>query len=156
AATHRNLEEMVAKGEFREDLFYRLNVVPVHVPALRDRADDIEALAHHFARALGAANGKPGMTFEPRAVSKLRGYSWPGNVRQLQNLVERLVVLVDGDVIASSDVDRELSHGAPRERGASMGDAGALASLDSHRQEAEKEALLRALSRAKNNRSVAA
>jgi DNA-binding NtrC family response regulator len=156
AATHRDLEAMVSAGDFREDLFYRLNVVPMRVPALRERTEDIETLVKHFARVLGAANGKPGLLLEPAAIATLRGYAWPGNVRQLQNLIERLVVLGDGPTIRKEDVERELASstlGATPPLASGAGDA---SSLDAHRREAEKEAIASALSRAGSNRTVAA
>jgi DNA-binding NtrC family response regulator len=152
AATHRDLEGMVQKGQFREDLFYRLNVVSLRVPALRERGDDIEALSKHFAAALGLANGKAEISIEKTALEILRAHSWPGNVRQLQNTIERLVVLGDGSIIRKDDVERELrSNALP---GSSV--IHDTSSLDAHRREAEKEALENALSRAKNNRTLAA
>jgi DNA-binding NtrC family response regulator len=148
AATHRDLEAMVKEGQFREDLFYRLNVVEVRVPALRERGDDIEALSIHFMKTFARANGKPPMTLARDAIPALRACRWPGNVRQLQNLMERLVVLADGNTIGREDVERELGSPAPRVADEST--------LDAHRREAEKEALLHALSRANNNRTLAA
>jgi DNA-binding NtrC family response regulator len=158
AATHRDLEAMVAEGTFREDLFYRLNVVPVRVPPLRERGDDVESLARHFARVLGAANGKPGITLENGAIQALRAYAWPGNVRQLQNLIERLVVLTDGTILRADDVERELGPsaiGAGQARGADDRAIGG-STLDAHRHEAEREALVKALARAGDNRTLAA
>lgn len=154
AATHRDLEAMVAREEFREDLFYRLNVVPVTIPPLRARAEDIATLAVHFAATLGASAGRPAMTFEPAAIARLRLESWPGNVRQLQNFVERLIVLCDGPTLRVADVDRELSRGRPGEASPPSGkDA---ARLDDQRRAAEREAIELAISRAGNNRSLAA
>ena len=154
AATHRNLEKMVAEGTFREDLFYRLNVVPVRVPALRERGDDVEMLARHFTRIFAEGNSRPSLVIDPGAIAALRAYAWPGNVRQLQNLVERLVVLTDGDVIRREDVERELPRAAPSATPTSIALEGS--TLDAHRREAEREALLRALGRAKGNRTLAA
>jgi DNA-binding NtrC family response regulator len=151
AATHRDLEAMVARGEFREDLFYRLNVVAVRVPALRERIEDIAALARHFVDMLGKANGRPHLSIDKAALDALEAHSWPGNVRQLQNVMERLVVLGDGPSIRREDVERELgTHGAPS---STMPDT---SSLDAHRREAEKDALTSALARAGNNRTLAA
>ncbi|WP_394845821.1 sigma-54 dependent transcriptional regulator [Pendulispora brunnea] len=154
AATHRDLEAMVSKGDFREDLFYRLNVVPIHVPPLRARAEDIEALARHFVKTLGKANGKAGMELESAAIDALRAYAWPGNVRQLQNLMERLVVLTEGMTIRRADVERELPAAGASSSAPKLETDGA--SLDAHRLAAEKEALIRALAQAKNNRTLAA
>jgi DNA-binding NtrC family response regulator len=148
AATHRDLEAMVAKGEFREDLFYRLNVVPIFIPPLRERPGDVERLAGHFCAALGASHrGRP-MALEPAALALLQAQPWPGNVRQLQNLIERLIVLGDGETLRADDVEREL--GRPR-----LVPAGE-PSLDSRRRSAEREALQDALGRASGNRTVAA
>jgi len=102
AATNAELPRMVADGTFREDLYYRLNVITIELPPLRDRPDDIPALAVHFLRRFGEENGKPELTLTPRAMDVLAGFSWPGNVRQLENVIERAVVLSTGDSI---DVD---------------------------------------------------
>lgn len=157
AATHRSLETMVASGEFREDLFYRLNVIPIHVPALRHRDDDVEMLATHFARVLGEANGKGAVRISPTALAKLRAYAWPGNVRQLQNMIERLVVLGDGLAIEAMDVERELgAKTVPMVSAVPKLEREDGSTLDAHRREAEREALASALSRAGNNRTLAA
>jgi two-component system, NtrC family, response regulator AtoC len=110
AATHRDLEAMVERQQFRLDLFYRLNVVPLWLPPLRARREDIDVLVQHFCKTLGRANGKPNISLDAGAVRALRGQRWPGNVRQLQNFVERLVVLGNGPVIGEEDVRGELSR----------------------------------------------
>jgi DNA-binding NtrC family response regulator len=97
-ATHRNLEELVKKGTFRQDLFHRLYVYPLVLPPLRERADDIPALIDHFARQVAQVNGWKPKPFRPEAIAELQRYSWPGNVRELRNLVERLLLLADGPV----------------------------------------------------------
>jgi formate hydrogenlyase transcriptional activator len=99
AATNRNLPEMVRAGTFREDLFYRLNVFPVPLPPLRERADDIPLLAHTFLRRLARRVGRPITTIAPRAMAALCAYHWPGNVRELENVIERGVVLASGQVL---------------------------------------------------------
>ncbi len=109
AATHRDLENMVKRGEFREDLFYRLNVVTLWLPPLRARRDDIPELARAFATEFCCAYGKPGATLDATAIDALRSERWPGNVRQLQNFVERLIVLAQGP-ITSDDVRREMGE----------------------------------------------
>jgi two-component system response regulator AtoC len=153
AATHRDLEGMVRAGEFREDLFYRLNVVPIEVPPLRERQDDIADLAQHFARAAAEANGRPPVDLEPLAVELLAAQRWPGNVRQLENFLERLLVFSDGPRIRLSDVERELGREAARERPP-------ISTRDAEpklgRKDAEREAIREALQRAGNNRSLAA
>jgi len=102
AATNADLPTMVAEGTFREDLYYRLNVITIELPPLRDRQDDIPALAVHFLRRFGEENEKQDLTLTPKAMDVLSSFNWPGNVRQLENVIERAVVLSTGDVI---DVD---------------------------------------------------
>jgi len=104
AATHRNLEEMVREGSFREDLFYRLEVVPIQVPPLRARRDDIPALAEHFRREVNVREGRDVPGFAPEVMDRLCAHDWPGNVRELENLVERLVVVAGGREVMSSDL----------------------------------------------------
>nr|WP_034868243.1 sigma 54-interacting transcriptional regulator [Clostridium lundense] len=103
AATNRNLEEMVSKKLFREDLYYRLNVVPIIIPPLRERKEDIEPLFQHF---LGELNKKYGLnkTFAPSAVEVIIQYNWPGNVRELKNIVERVVIMSNSDTVLRSDL----------------------------------------------------
>jgi DNA-binding NtrC family response regulator len=161
AATHRDLEKMIAAGEFREDLFYRLNVVPLHIPPLRERADDIARLTRHFVSELGPNCGRGAMKIADDAVAMLEKQPWPGNVRQLQNFVERLVVLADDSTISRADVERELgrtprpSDRPPATAATTTPTSGDL-SLDSRRRESEKEALLNALAQSGNNRTRAA
>jgi len=97
AATHRDLEAMVEKGQFRADLLYRLNVVPVHLPPLRERREDIELLVRHFSATFARENRRPTLLFAAGAFEVLRAHPWPGNVRELANLVERLVLLSEGE-----------------------------------------------------------
>jgi len=107
AATHRNLQEQVAAGEFREDLYFRLNVVPVHVPPLRERLEDVGLLAAHFIDQACTENGLTRKQLGADALAALQGWSWPGNVRELRNVIERMVILSDGD-LALSDVPAEI------------------------------------------------
>ncbi|MEO8796524.1 MAG: sigma-54 dependent transcriptional regulator [Polyangiaceae bacterium] len=153
AATHRDLEAMVQRGEFREDLFYRLNVVSLHVPPLRERGADVETIARHFCSLFGKQNDRPHMVLDAGALERLRKHTWPGNVRELQNLMERLVVLADGATIREADVERELAKSLPRPEHAQPT---ADATMDVQRGEAERAALVQALGRAKNNRTLAA
>jgi len=97
-ATHRNLDELVKKGSFRQDLYHRIYVYPLLLPALRERAEDIPALAEHFAAQVAAQNGWKPKPFEPEAIRALQRYYWHGNVRELRNVVERLLLLADGPV----------------------------------------------------------
>jgi len=97
-ATHRNLDELVKKGVFRQDLYHRIYVFPLVLPALRERAEDIPALVAHFAAQVSEVNGWKPKPFEPAAIQELQRYGWPGNVRELRNVVERLLLLADGPV----------------------------------------------------------
>jgi two-component system, NtrC family, nitrogen regulation response regulator NtrX len=106
AATNKNLEEEIAAGRFREDLFYRLNVVPLAVPPLRERRDDIPSLVAHFINTLSEREGVHPRTIAPEAVQRLAGLEWPGNVRELRNTIERLLILSSGPRITEADVDR--------------------------------------------------
>ncbi len=110
AATNKNLEEEIAAGRFRQDLFYRLNVVPITVPPLRDRPEDIPALVAHFVRELKAAGGGAGKRFEPAAITALQARPWPGNVRELRNAVERLLILTQGKSVTGAEVARLLGR----------------------------------------------
>lgn len=110
AATHRDLHQMIRQGLFREDLFYRLNVVQLHMPALRERADDVADLAQHFAQKF-TPDGEPVKAFEKSALDLLRQHNWPGNVRELENLVQRFVALYPDEVISAETVRQELSVG---------------------------------------------
>jgi DNA-binding NtrC family response regulator len=101
-ATHRNLDELVKKGAFRQDLYHRVYVFPLFLPPLRERADDIPALALHFAGQVALQNGWKARSFEPDAIRELQRYAWPGNVRELRNVVERLLLLADGPVDAAA------------------------------------------------------
>lgn len=97
AATHRDLEASVKNGLFRADLFFRLNVFPIHVPALRERREDIPDLVRHFLHHFGRRMSKPDVTVSPNILEFLMGYSWPGNVRELENIIERAMIVTTGD-----------------------------------------------------------
>jgi DNA-binding NtrC family response regulator len=101
-ATHRNLEKLVQAGGFRQDLYHRIYVFPLVLPALRERAEDIPPLVAHFAAGVAEQNGWKPKPFEPGAIRELQRYSWPGNVRELRNVVERLLLLADGPVDAAT------------------------------------------------------
>ncbi len=106
AATNKTLENEIAAGKFREDLYYRLNVVPIHVPPIRERRDDIPLLARYFAATLSAREGIPPRTFTADALETLSSLDWPGNVRELRNTVERLLILAPDSQMSSRDIDR--------------------------------------------------
>ena len=108
AATHRNLEDMVREGTFREDLYYRLEVVPIEVPPLRARRDDIPALAEHFRREINAREGRDVPGFAPEVRDRLCAHDWPGNVRELENLVARLVVVAGNREVKLDDLPTHL------------------------------------------------
>ncbi len=112
-ATHRNLEELVSKGSFRQDLFHRIYVFPVVLPPLRQRPEDVPALAMHFAAQITKQNGWKEMNFSPDALQALQAYSWPGNIRELRNVVERLLLFSEGDTITAATVQTALPSALP-------------------------------------------
>jgi two-component system nitrogen regulation response regulator NtrX len=106
AATNKDLLERIEEHEFREDLYHRLSVILVHVPPLRQRADDIPLIAQHFCERLARRNGLPAKTFMDEALARLKQFEWRGNVRELHNVVERLLILSESDAVTVRDVDR--------------------------------------------------
>ena len=110
AATNDDLEELVRQGRFREDLYYRINVVPIFVPPLRERGGDIPLLIDHFLRVYCAANNRPLKQLEPAALEIMEDYSWPGNVRELENVVQRLVVMSTALVIRAEHLPQQMLH----------------------------------------------
>jgi DNA-binding NtrC family response regulator len=154
AATHRDLEAMVEDEQFREDLFYRLNVIPIWIAPLRERREDVAPLARRFCEELGDKVGRPGVRLDAAAIDRLTAEEWPGNVRELSNFVERLIVFTDGDVIGVADVERELARGPRRTGSAPPPPAGS--SLEGRREEAERAAIRDALEKAAGNRTQAA
>ncbi|WP_208726628.1 sigma-54-dependent transcriptional regulator [Corallococcus terminator] len=158
AATHQPLEDLVRRGTFREDLFYRLNVVPLWLPSLRERPEDIEPLARHFLDVHAKANGRPPFTLSADGLAVLQSQPWPGNVRQLQNFMERLVVLSDGPHLTGTDVARELSRqpGLAPPLAAAPLPSSDTGTLESRRKDVEKDALVDALKRTGDNRTLAA
>ena len=124
AATHRDLRQLIAQGAFREDLFFRLNVVPLRIPPLRERSEDIPDLVRHF-QDKAKLEGLPSKAFSPEAVSLLQGHRWPGNVRELENLTKRLLAMEVDDVVSAAAVARELAelrpHGVREDSDANAG-----------------------------------
>src|SRR5205807_4392542 len=104
AATNRDLEQTVAEGRFREDLYYRLAVFRVHLPPLRERGNDVLLLADHFVRHLGSEMGKPNPGLSHEARDLLAAHSWPGNIRELQNAIERALILAEGELISAAQL----------------------------------------------------
>jgi len=108
AATNKNLEDAIARGEFREDLYFRLNVIPILVPPLRDRREDMPALVQHFAKLTSEEHNLKPKRFEPRAMEVLQRYRWRGNIRELRNTVERVMIMAPGDLIRVEDLPAEI------------------------------------------------
>ncbi len=117
AATNRDLAELVKQGTFRQDLFYRLNVVTIHLPSLRQRPEDIAALAYHFLRRYSQENGKPVVGISEDAMTLLQRYSWPGNIRELENTIERAVALSNQGMLTPEDLPLEVRE-TPTQRAA--------------------------------------
>jgi two-component system nitrogen regulation response regulator NtrX len=132
AATNKDLEREIEAGRFREDLYYRLNVIPFHVPPLRERREDVPILARAFVAEFCARAGLPGKTLTPGALAVLQAHAWPGNVRELRNLMERLVIMTPGDTIDEAALPASLAA-AP---------AADSATLDQARREFEREWLV--------------
>ena len=151
ASTNKNLEEEIERGNFREDLFYRLNVVPFHVPPLRERIEDVRLLAEYFLKEFTTAYGRKPKTLTPDALRTLEEYPWPGNVRELRNLMERIVIMNPQTGIDARHIPLDPSRRAvfdrPMERFGSLQDV---------REAAEREYILKKLEEAKSNVTRAA
>jgi transcriptional regulator with GAF, ATPase, and Fis domain len=167
AATHQSLETLIRQGKFREDLFYRLNVFPVVVPPLRQRIEDIPELAIHFVRLSAHRCKKPVKGIDDEALLALKNYAWPGNIRQLENTIERAVVIAEGEIITSDELPSEVfaapaPSGVSRPLVAMTGSAASLPSsprvsvLRSERERLERERMLQALADAGGNKAEAA
>ena len=115
AATNKDLQAEIARGTFRDDLYYRLNVIPIDVPPLRARANDVVLLAEHFLRRFAAETGTPRKRLSSGAAAKLKAYQWPGNVRELRNVIERLAILLRGDSIEPEDIQLGAREESPAE-----------------------------------------
>ncbi len=139
AATNKVLDEEIAAGRFREDLFYRLNVVPIAVPPLRERREDVPALVDHFVRQLSGATGAASRSFDAGAVERLKERTWPGNIRELRNAVERLLILSPGKMVTAGDVSRLLGETTTVE-GMDNGPAGE-GTFEAFKHEAERSFL---------------
>lgn len=149
AATNRNLEEAVKREDFREDLYYRLNVVPIRLPPLRERGEDIPLLADRFLEEFSAQHHREPKEVSREAMRLLRLYAWPGNIRQLRNLIERMVVTVKDPVLQPEHLPEEIQ--ASREDARTM-----VVSLGSSLKEIEREAIRRTLAEVTNHREKAA
>jgi len=141
-ATHRHLEELVKQNAFRSDLFHRVYVFPLAVAPLRERPEDFPELVAHFARQLAAQNGWKEKGFTPEAIAELRTYAWPGNLRELRNVVERLVLLASEPTIGAADVRLALPSAASRTGGGSLRAATGAGTLAERTEAFEREVLL--------------
>lgn len=156
SATNEDLEEMVREDRFREDLYYRIHVVPIFVPALRERVEDIPPLAEYFVSVYCAANRFPPKRIADDAMQALKKYSWPGNVRELENAIQRLVIMTDGDQITLKDLPAEIIEAGGRDsRSRFRLPAGGI-SLDKEIETFEKRWLQEALHQAKQVKAEAA
>ena len=122
AATNRDLKELMEKGHFREDLFYRLNVINIHVPPLRERGADVRRLAEHFVEVYGRKLGKPMRGIGGDLAAFLAAYHWPGNVRELENLIERAVILAESDTLTAKELTETRGPSGGRRGGATGSD----------------------------------
>ena len=139
ASTHRNLEKMIADGEFREDLFYRLNIMPIFLPSLADRRDDIEDLANHFITKFNRELGRNISGVSPLVLKALKNYRWPGNIRELENVMQRSMIMENSDQIQISSLPEEIQHYSSDQAAAGRLD------FDEFKESAEKEFIMHAL-----------
>ncbi|WP_300730667.1 sigma-54 dependent transcriptional regulator [Pseudomonas sp.] len=157
AATNKNLLEAVANKEFREDLYYRLNVFPIPLPALRERVEDIAPLARHFAHILGATAGKRITGFSPGALQAMANYHWPGNIRELQNCVERATIVATSNTLQDSDLPPYLFSTQPSQTSAMLSPGPSVPpDLEAALAEVEKTWILAALQQAQGVQAAAA
>ena len=151
AATNSVLEEKIARGEFRKDLYYRLNVVPLEIPPLRERMGDIQLLLNHFIQRFSSDHGLPTSSFGKTALARLHVYPWPGNVRELRNVCERLSILLAGRVIEESNLPAEIANRAVVQK-----PVFALPEVGIDLEKVEIDLIQQALTRTKGNRSRSA
>ena len=159
SATHKNLTDLVAQGLFREDLFYRINVIELHVPALRERSGDIAEIAETILQRLARRAGGPAEQISPEAVTMLEAYPFPGNVRELENVLERALTLSTGGVIGPEHIRVRVTPPPPRaagvpDAGANVADGGT--ALGSQLESIERDAIVRALEKTRYNKTAAA
>ena len=148
SATHKDLAELVKRGEFRQDLFYRINVIELHIPALREREGDIELLTEHLLTRLAIKGGRPKTDIEPSAMKALRSYPFPGNIRELENTLERAVTLCEGNRVTVEDLQ------LPAQSATGKGDPDQ--PLEAYLGDIEKQAIIKALEETRWNRTAAA
>ncbi len=155
AATNRDLKSDVTEGNFREDLFYRLNVMPLNVPPLRERREDIPLLAQHFLKKFAEKNRKTGKGFVPLAMDMLVNYDWPGNVRELENAIERAVILLSGEHITETQLPLNITEKYPTLVTLPVGATPIMDGTHSL-EDIEKEAIMAALKTSNGNKAEAA
>lgn len=148
ATSNRNLKEYIAEGKFREDLYYRLNVIPIHIPPLSERAEDIPLLVEHFVEKYNIENGKGVQGVDQHTMKLLVNYNWPGNVRELENMIERAVVTTRADILTDSDFPVELAVGGL--------EAGAGLQVPMSLEEGSKFLILKTLEKYNGNKTRAA
>lgn len=156
SATNEDLEEMVKQGRFREDLYYRIHVVPIFLPPLRERVEDIPLLVDYFVRLYCAANQLPIRKVTDDALQALKRYSWPGNVRELENVLQRLILMTDGDHITLKDLPAEIAQAAEGDRRDGIRLTGAGIDLDKEIEAYERKWLEAALQQSKGVKAEAA
>ena len=168
AATDRNLEELLRQGHFREDLYYRLKVIDLTMPPLRDRREDIPELTLHFVQLCSERSGKAALQIDDDALAVLKAYDWPGNIRELENVIERAVVVAEGSTITMQDLPPEMlsaihdgaaANGSSDHNGNGVPVPPALNGIHTERQyrgRRERERLVRALAAADGNKAEAA
>jgi two-component system, NtrC family, nitrogen regulation response regulator NtrX len=154
AATNKDLQAEIRTGNFREDLYFRLNVIPIFVPPLRERHEDIPLLAEHFMAEFSREYGRRQKTFDPGAIAVLQRYAWPGNVRELRNVIERLMIMVPGDGITGTDVTFLQQNGAARPEPSEQ--AAGRQTLHEARDQFERDLILRTLAEQQGNMSKTA
>ena len=154
-ATNDDLEDMVRKGRFREDLYYRIHVVPINIPPLRERKGDIPLLVEHFLRIYCTANKKPLKQLQPDVMQILEDYSWPGNVRELENIVQRMVVMNDGPAIAAQHLPQQLLYSSAASQEAILIPEGGV-DFDAEMDRIQLAYLTAALRRSEGRKSAAA
>jgi len=155
AATNRNLEELMAEGRFREDLYFRLNVFPIYMPPLRERKTDIILLASHFVEKYASAAGRAPVRLTAQAADLLMGHPWPGNVRELENAIERAMILVTGDVITEAHLPPSIG-GKKHTPSAAPAGGEASGSMEETVENLEREMIVSALEKTRGNRARAA
>jgi DNA-binding NtrC family response regulator len=155
-ATHRNLRDMVDAGTFREDFYFRVNVMKIDVPALRERADDIPALSRHILQKYAAEYGKPVYAIEPEAMEALMSHDWPGNVRELENVIQRAIIMANGNSIGLADIPEEYKDEESETGGSFAMTAGEGDSFDELLHEFKVNLVKNAVQESNGNKSLAA